>query len=242
MASPTKRKNLILDDPAELREVFRVAHSHRWPITYSVTTGQRVSSHTTELLKVEPTKGTLTVSSEMKYSGLQPSVPTGFRSQSGGIVIEFESQLLGGNNTLSDRLFSECRIRYPATIKFSQLRNAVRIDCNSMDEILVTLFTEQLRLQGKVQDISATGVKIRFSGNLSYQFKHSRIVTDCHMRLPDGTIVEARLKVLGFTYDQDQDISYIRCYFLAIKEDEEMKLEELMREALERIPQRIGGF
>lgn len=173
----------------------------------------------------------------MKYSGLEANVTTDFRSQSGGISLEFESQLLGGDDSLSSRLFSECRIRYPERMRFNQLRHAVRIDCNSIDDILVSLFTEQLKLQGKVQDISTTGVKIRFEGNLSYQFNDSRMVTDCRMRLPDGSLIGIRLKVLGFFYDPAEDISYIRCYFLEIREDKEMQLKELINSALQNLPQ-----
>lgn len=236
MDTPSKR-NQELTNPAEIGEVLRVAHTHRWPLIYSVKGGQRTSSHTAELLKVEPQKGTLTLSSDVKYSGLEPNTTIDFRSQSGGISLEFESQLLGGDDSLSSRLFSECRIRYPERMRFNQLRHAVRIDCNNIDDILVSLFTEQLKLQGKVQDISTTGVKIRFEGNLSYQFNDSRMVTDCRMRLPDGSLLGARLKVLGFFYDPAEDVSFIRCYFLEIHEDKEMKLKELINSALANIPQ-----
>ena len=238
MASVTSsRRNQELDNPSEIYEVLRVAMSHRWPLVYTIKSGQRTSSHTAELLKVEPRKGTLTLSSDVKYSGLEANVPTDFQSQSGGIRLEFQSSLLGGDDSLSNRLFSECRIRYPETMRFNQLRHAARIDCNSMDDILVSLFTEDLKLQGKVQDISTTGVKVRFEGNLAYQFKHSRMVTDCRMRLPDGAILSARLKILGFFYDPESDISYIRCYFLEISEDKEMQLKELINAALDSMPQ-----
>ncbi len=235
MDTPSKR-NQELDNPAEIGEVLRVAHSHRWPLIYSVYSGQRTSSHTAEILKVEPEKGTLTLSSDVKYSGLVPNITTDFRSQSGGISLEFESSLLGGDDSLSSRLFSECRIRYPERMRFNQLRHAVRIDCNSIDDILVSLFTEEVKLQGKVQDISTTGVKIRFQGNLSYQFNDSRMVTDCRMRLPDGSLMGARLKVLGFFYDPAEDISFIRCYFLEIREDEELHLKELIESAIQNLP------
>lgn len=234
--APQQSRNQELEHPAEIGEVLRVANSHRWPLIYSVKNGQRTSSHTAELLKVEPQKGTLTLSSDVKYSGLEPNIETEFRSQSGGINLEFSSSLLDSDGSLSNRLFSECRIRYPQKMRFNQLRHAVRIDCNSIDDILVSLFTDQVKLQGKVQDISTTGAKIRFEGNLSYQFKDSRMVTDCRMRLPDGAIVAARLKVLGFFYDPDTDRSYIRSYFLEIREDKEVKLRELIESALLNLP------
>lgn len=147
-----------------------------------------------------------------------------------------------GGNALSNRLFSECRIRFPETIRFTQLRKAIRVDCDDMDDINVTLFANATRLQGKVADLSTTGTKIRFAGNLTYQFKQSRMVTDCRMRLPDGSVLEARVKVLGFFYDRDQDISYLRCYFLEIREDKELLLADLIQAALIAQPQKAVHF
>lgn len=242
MESPSN-SNQDITNPSEIAEILRVAKSHRWALSYSVTTGSRVTSHSTELVEVNPGSHSITVSSEVKYSGLEPGFPVTFRAQSGGISLQFDSRLIGGSgNALADRLFSECQIAWPERIRFNQLRKAVRVDCDNLDDISVTLFTNELRLQGKVKDLSATGVKIRFAGNLSYQFKQSRIVTDCRMRMPDGEILEARLKVLGFTYDPEQDISYIRCFFLEIHEDHELKIEDLINSALMQMPEEMSGF
>ena len=235
--------NKEITDPKEIAEILRVALSHRWNFSYSVTTGRRITSHTTELVALQPETGTITVGSEVKYSGLQPGYPVTFRAQSGGISLQFDSRLIGGKgNALSNRLFSECRIEYPDRIRFNQLRKAVRVDANTLDDIHVTLFANDMRLKGKVQDISATGTKIRFDGNLSYQFKQSRIVTDCQMRLPDDTVIEARLKVLGFYFDRDRDLSYIRSYFLEMREENELKLEELINSALTRMSDQVVHF
>jgi len=239
----SNNNNREVTDPKEIEEILRVALSHRWSFSYSVTTGRRITSHTSELVSLQPDANTITVGSEVKYSGLQPGYPVTFRAQSGGISLQFDSRLIGGKgNALSNRLFSECRIEYPDRLRFNQLRKAVRVDANSLDDIHVTLFANDMRLKGKVQDISATGTKVRFGGNLSYQFKQSRMVTDCQMRLPDGAIIEARLKVLGFYYDRDRDVSYIRSYFLEIREENELKLEELINSALTRIPAAIVHF
>ena len=235
--------NSEVTDQSEIAEIFRVAHSHRWNFSYSVTTGRRITSHTTELVSLQPEAGTITVGSEVKYSGLQPGYPVTFRAQSGGISLQFDSRLIGGKgNALSNRLFSECRIEYPDRLKFTQLRKAVRVDCGSIDDINVTLFANEVRIMGKVQDLSSTGTKIRFDGNLSYQFKQSRMVTDCQMRLPDGEVIEARLKVLGFYYDRERDVSYIRSYFLEIRDENELKLEELINQALANVPSQIMHF
>lgn len=232
-----------IDDTREIAAILELALSHRWSFSYTVSSERRPASHTTELVSINPQGGTITVGSEVKYSGLGPEAIVTFRAQSGGISLMFESQLIGiGGNALSNRLFSECRIRYPSAIKFAQLRKAIRVDCNDIDDILVTVFANGMRLQGKAADLSTSGTKIRFEGNLSYQFKQSRIVTDCRMRLPDGTIVESRVKVLGFFYDREQDVSYLRCYFLEIREDKEILLDDLIQTALHAKPGKAVHF
>jgi c-di-GMP-binding flagellar brake protein YcgR len=227
----------------EIEAILNLACSHRWNFSYMVASERRQSSHTTELVAVNARAGTITVGSEVKYSGLQAQQKVVFRAQSGGISIQFETEMLGsGGNALSNRLFSECRIKMPEVIRFNQLRKSIRVDCNDLDDIRVTLFANATRLQGLVADLSTTGTKIRFSGNLTYQFKQSRMVTDCRLRLPDGSVLEARVKVLGFFYDKEQDISYLRCYFLEIREDNELMLADLIQAALIAKPQPVVHF
>lgn len=227
----------------EIEAILDLACSHRWNFSYMVASERRQASHTTELVSFNTGAGSITVGSEVKYSGLQPGTPVVFRAQSGGIGIQFETEMLGvGGNALSNRLFSECRIRFPDTVRFTQLRKAVRVDCDDMDDIRVTLFANATRLQGMVADLSTTGTKIRFAGNLTYQFKQSRMVTDCRMRLPDGSVLEARVKVLGFFFDKDQGISYLRCYFLEIREEKELVLADLIQAALIARPRRTVHF
>lgn len=230
-------------DGAEIAAILRLAQRHRWNLSYTVASERRHASHSTELVAVNPEARSITVGSEVKYSGLQPDMPVTFRAQSGGISLQFDSEMIGvGGNALSNRLFSECRFRFPEAMKFAQLRKAIRVDCDDLEDIAVTVFANGNRLQGKVADLSTTGTKIRFQGNLSYQFKNSRIVTDCRMRLPDGALLEARVKLLGFFYDRKLDVSYLRCYFLEIREDKELLLDDLIRAALAETRSRVVHF
>lgn len=230
-------------DPAEIESILELAKSHRWNFSYMVSSERRQSSHTTELVNVNARAGSLTVGSEVKYSGLEADVPVTFRAQSGGISVQFESAMIGvRGNALSNRLFSECRILFPESMKFTQLRKAIRVEAKDLDDIQVTVFANGLRLQGSVADLSTTGTKIRFEGNLTYQFQKSRIITDCRMSLPDGSAVEARVKVLGFVFDREKNVSYLRCYFLEIREEKELLLSELIENALTAQPRKVIHF
>lgn len=216
----------------EILDILNLARSHRWSFSYLVCSERRQTSHTTEIVSIDSQAGIIVVGSEVKYSGLTANVPVIFRAQSGGISLQFETQLIGiEGNALASRLFIECRLRYPKEIRFAQMRKAIRISCRDLDDIQVTLFADGTTLNGEIADISETGAKIRFEGNLSYQFQESRMVTDCHMRLPDGAFLNLRVKILGFIYDKQTDVSYLRCYFLEIKEDRHIKLREFISRA-----------
>jgi len=222
----------MINSAVEILDILKLAQSHRWSFSYLVSSERRQTSHTTEIVSIDSQAGIIVVGSEVKYSGLAANTPVIFRAQSGGISLQFETKLIGvEGNALANRLFVECQVHYPTEIRFAQMRKAMRIDCNTIDDILVTLFADETTLNGEVADISETGVKICFEGNLSYRFQDSRMVTDCHLRLPDGSILDARVKILGFAYDKQADISYLRCYFLEIQEDRQLKLQQLISDA-----------
>ncbi len=224
-----KSNNRIVTSAAEIEHILNLARSHRWTFSYIVSSTRRQTSHTTELVSVKREAGTLVVGSEVKYSGLTTNTPVTFRAQSGGISMQFETHLIGvPGNELAKRLFIECQIRYPDKVSFTQMRKAMRVDCHDRDDMQVLLFADDKSLHGNVADISETGIKIRFEGNLSYQFKESRMVTDCQLRLPDNALLEARVKVLGFFYDRQTDISYLRCHFLELQDDRQIKLQQLV--------------
>ena len=179
----------------------------------------------------------LTVSSEVKYSGIQPGEPIIFRAQSGGINIKFQSSIIQvGGNALSMRLFSNCRIEFPESITVNQLRSAVRVNFSNLANVPVTYLKDRgSLLQGTVQDLSTSGAKISFKGNLKYQFKEDQIIADCQMMIPTQAVVKARIKVLGFVYDEKQDVSYIRCQFLEMDQDSALHVKQLIEQSLRDI-------
>ena len=229
----SSRGNRTIYSAVEIQNILQLAKSHRWPFSYIVSSERRQTSHTTEIVKLNPETGCIVVGSEVKYSGLTPSTPTVFRAMNGGITLQFESELIDcEGNALANRLFTECQIRFPAQVRFSQMRKAVRVDCSDQQGVVASIFANGSRLKGTVMDISESGLKIRFEGNLSYQFKTPRLVTDCRVRLADGTQLDARVRMLGFLYDRHNDISLLRCQLLEIRENRKIVLQQLITSSL----------
>jgi len=226
-----------ITDSAEIAEVLGIVKTHQWPLSYSVAAGARRVTQNTEISKIDTEKGSITVGSEVKYSEISPDETITFRAQSGGITIRFDTNLMQiGGNPLANRLFSECRKLFPRTLTYTQLRRAIRINCVDLDHIPVTFFADDgNRLEGEVADISATGAKLKFTGTLSEYFANSRSVSDCRLRLPDSNVVEVRVKILGVIQDDANGISFVRCYFLEMQEDHELKLEELITTTLRKL-------
>lgn len=220
----------------EVAEVLNIAKRHHWHLTYTSLSGGRRVSQETDLRQVDLPSQSLVLSSEMKYAGIQPGDMISFRVQSGGITMTFDSQLRAPDgNDLSNRLFADCRVEFPQTLVYTQLRQAVRFNCENIKHILVTFFDGQGgNLDGAVADISAGGVKVKLSGDLTREFRPSQTISDCRLLFPDASILEARVAVLGVIYDSDLDVSFARCCFMEMQKDHEIKLEERIHSMLER--------
>ncbi|HAJ77043.1 MAG TPA: hypothetical protein DCM64_11395 [Gammaproteobacteria bacterium] len=133
-----------ITDRQEITDLLLVAQLYRWILSYAPVDSENVVSHTTELVGMDGEANSLTVSSEVKYSGIEPGESIVFRAQSGGINIRFESSIIQvGGNVLTMRLFSDCRIKFPESVTVNQLRGAVRVNFMNLASIPVTYFTEE---------------------------------------------------------------------------------------------------
>ena len=96
----------------------------------------------------------------------------------------------------------------------------------------MTLFVNLgVRHQGKVADISETGAKIVFEGNLANQLEGSEIITDCQMLMPDESYIENRVRVLGVSYDDKSNQSFLRCEYVETNMNSEAQIRKLISDA-----------
>jgi PAS domain S-box-containing protein len=177
----------------------------------------------------------------------------GFPDQASSTLQEHDMQVLLNNEAMEFHTESkrDGTIRHFKTLRFPMqdkqgevlaiggIANDVTDQVNSRHALLdlanipVTYFTEAgSQLGGLVKDLSTTGAKISFRGNLKYQFKASQIISDCKMMLPDESNIDTRIKALGFVYNQEKDASYIRCQFLEMSDDSSLLIKDLIDRAL----------
>lgn len=225
-----------IENPQEIAELLRVAIAHNWNFSYSVADMVPGVSFNTELLAVDPDLATVTIGSEVKYIGLKEYDPIKFRSQSGGLSLQFISKLLpsAGTRTTS-KLLGECRIVFPESVLYSQLRQAVRVNFSKLHEIPVTLFlADGTHITGLVDDMSVTGLRARFNDRRVKNLESKCAITDCVLMLPDKSNVRARVEVLGTLQDLEKNTCFLRFRFLQFNDDAEMKVGELITASLER--------
>lgn len=222
-------------DVVEIQEILQAAYLHEWPFYYLSMVRNHLSSHSTKLYGMDPEAGTITVSSDI-LDELTHSMTNMvfFRARSGGISVVFKSTLLlpddGASLTSKPKY---CDFEFPESIQYSQQRKAIRINLTNRKEIPVTLFVNLgVRFQGKVVDISETGTKIVFEGDLATQLEGSEIITDCQMRFSEESCIENRVRVLGVAYDKAQNLSFLRCEYVETNMNSEAQIKQLIADAM----------
>ncbi|MDA1372553.1 MAG: PilZ domain-containing protein [Proteobacteria bacterium] len=226
----TTQNNREITDREEILEILEAALIHAWNFSYATMVKNHLTSQTAKLLEVKSQATKITVDIAALKASHSPIDTLVFRAQNGGMSVIFKSKFLQwGNNGFSTQHASECQFEFPELVRFSQLRNAIRINLTNLHDIPVTFFAKKgVRLQGKVVDISATGAKIKFEGDFSTHVDDSRLIADCQMLLPNESRIEAQAQVLGVVYDKEQDISYVRCQYVEMKPDDQLQLKRLI--------------
>lgn len=225
-------------DRSEIHDVLIAALLHQWPFSYLTMVRNHLSSHATRLFSINPESDSITVSGDV-LDALTHSMTNRvyFHVRSGGLSIVFTSTLLlptDGKSLLGKPKY--CKFEFPHSLRLSQKRKALRINLSDRHEIPVTLFLNlNVRHHGRVVDISETGAKIMFEGNLAGQLEGSEVISDCQMLLPDSSYIESRIRVLGVIYNPERNISYLRCQYVKNDLNSEAKIKQVISAELSRM-------
>jgi c-di-GMP-binding flagellar brake protein YcgR len=227
----SRRSGRVVDNKQEIASILGVARTHGWSFSFSISGKAGETPYRTEIARIDPALEFVAFGSEVNTLNARLSKGLRFRTQNAGISIQFESQIIVGPKNSG-----ECLVKLPDQLLYSQKRQAIRVNFANLETIPVTLFTgNNEHINGTVEDISASGVKARFPGYLVEHFQASRMITDCGLRLPDDTELQGRVQVLGTLYDFEKDISYVRCCFLRLQDDGELKISELINNILKNM-------
>lgn len=224
----------------EIYEVLMTALMRQWSFSYLTMVRNHLSSHATRLFSINEESDTITVSGDVLDTLTRSNGnKLYFHARNGGQSVVFSSVLVPPNDDIT--LIGKpkvCRFRFPESLRFSEKRKAIRIDLSESPEIRFTLFVNLgVRYQGRVEDISETGAKIQFEGNLAYQLSGAEIVTDCQMFFPDNSCIENRVRVRGVEYNSDTRLSTLRVEYVETNLNSEAQIKSLITNELDKLNQ-----
>lgn len=228
----TNEDSRELTEPGEINIILDQACNFDWNFDFLALKGSKVSSFPTKIVSFDENSNTLTMLGEFSKLSRNVKNKTYFRATSGGLSITFHCTQKNSSEVLTGKL---CNFRTPGSIRFSQLRSAVRINFNKEQNIPVSFYANTENFySGKVVDLSETGAKIKFVGNILEHTQISEIIADCKLKLPSDMIIESRVQVLGCVYDETADISFVRCKFLQLNDNNELQLKQFIYHSLSR--------
>lgn len=124
----------------------------------------------------------------------------------------------------------------PTEVHYHQRRNAFRAPLKQSELIKVQLAGDKLRnaLAGQLLDISATGCKLRFPGNVSNSLQAGQVYERFTVQLPFGAMTAA-LELRHAQYEEKLDITFVGARFHRMSGLEQRQIErfvyQLQREA-----------
>lgn len=222
----TNEDSREITEPSEINDILDQACNFDWIFDFLVLKGSKISSFPAQIVSFDEASSTLTMLGEFsKLSGNRKG-KTYFRATNGGLSITFQCAQKDSSEVLTGKL---CNFRFPESMRFSQQRSAVRINFDKEQSIPVSFYANVDNLfTGKVVDLSETGAKIKFVGNILEHAEASEIIADCRLKLPSEMIIESRVQVLGCVYDESADISFVRCKFLQLHDNSELQLKQFI--------------
>ena len=168
-------------------------------------------------------------SDALKVSSVDEEI-VAFRAQSGGLSLVFKTSIKKQN---SDPSACEYKYQFPDSLRFNQLRRAVRVNLMDHPRMQVSLFANGgERFDGRIIDLSASGVKIQMIGNICNKISSMEVIEDCRLVLPAEQLLTISSQVRGLFYDSESGTSFIRCQFLKTDEEDTAMLQKLINTSL----------
>lgn len=124
----------------------------------------------------------------------------------------------------------------PEEVIYHQRRNAYRAPVQAGDMVMTELAGSRLNrpLKGQMLDISATGCKLRFLGNVTSGLQPGQVYENLSVQMPFG-VMKAAAELRHVSYEEKADSSYAGLRFHQLSGFEQRQIErfvyQLQREA-----------
>jgi c-di-GMP-binding flagellar brake protein YcgR len=124
----------------------------------------------------------------------------------------------------------------PAEVTYYQRRSAFRAPLKQSELIKIELAGDKLRtaIPGQLLDISATGCKLRFPGNISNSLQAGQVYERLTVKFPFGAVTTS-IEMRHVQHEENVDITFVGARFHRINGQEQRLVErfvyQLQREA-----------
>ncbi|MEQ8955409.1 MAG: PilZ domain-containing protein [Gammaproteobacteria bacterium] len=212
----------------QIVQLLKMAVAQEWDFAYLEQRGKKVSPRDTRLVSVNTGDGSFAIEAELERPASEGKPALMFRAQSGGLSVMFKSRF--AESTEEDavqKTAAGSRFSLPYEISCTQLRKSTRFNVEGLEEpVPVVLYLAMgVQLNAVLIDISTTGAKFRVNQDLTEKCKNLQILEACRVELPDNFVLQCDAQLMGMSFDQKENMSYLRCQLSGIKPDDEDKLD-----------------
>lgn len=141
-----------------------------------------------------------------------------------GIEINFTAALAKAD---SEKNIAYYELEFPDSIRYLQRRNAFRVPVSAANKIDVEIFTAEKKMfSGELSDVSAEGMRVRFSNKKNGDLQDISEEMECLIKLSDKRQINCAFKICHSITDKESNSLYIGGHF--------ERVDKIQRRAIER--------
>lgn len=225
----------VLTAPLEIFANLRLLQQHNDPLI--ITFKDRNQRFQTFIVEVNRERGLIALDEMIPNTGerfLQAEEPFRVEGFHDGVRIAWDSEDAVQIGELGGARCYWCHM--PEQIIYHQRRNAYRAPVQAATAVPVELSGSKLSrpISGQMLDISATGCKLRFAGNVSSRLQPGQVYENLRVQLPFG-VMTTSAELRHLSYEEKVDTSFVGLRFHRMSGLEQRQVErfvyQLQREA-----------
>lgn len=215
-----------IDDPIQIIALCQRIVSERLFVT--VTLADSTERYDSTILGVDTENGVFYLDSLYPESGnelLRRQRWLRLRANFDKTGLTFTSQVEGEGEKAGIRYF---RVRLPERVDYAQRRANFRVSVGSSPEIPVVLHDSRGSLQGRLHDISVSGLSVRLSRADADRVEPGQMIESCVVEVPDESPIVAAVEIRDVRTEQNRIIVGGR--FIQVDRLAEQRIERFVAE------------
>lgn len=195
-----------ISDKQQIYSILASVQKSRSPITIKFENSERY--YTSLILRTELEEGYIIIDEIAPEDGHQLALqkqPFSIRGSHGGVSLFFRPNVIAGSGTQSDIAFY--KVKFPEEMIYQQRRGAYRAPVARALGIKATVSAPERNqtLTGRLYDLSISGCRINFEGELKPEPVRGDRFSECHIELEDFAInTPVTLKHASFVRDWNE--------------------------------------